>query len=687
MSSSEYFEDDYTLDDRFYDFIIGYKNDYGVYVYENKIVNMALFNLNYLIIDFQELQEYSPTLGFKLITGYEKNREIFTTIIRNKIRIHNPEFAETLKKVDLRFINLVETTKIHELTNARLYRLIQIEGTVIQRSNPLVRAMKLAFKCKSCGQVTIVEQTQQYREYPKTNCLNCDGRKWVHIYEGTEFEDYQEIVVQELIENVPNGKSPRQVKATLHRGLIKTCEPGEDVILTGFLKVYDKSPKSRVLEVETYFDVNSLINKTDANTITLSERDIDEVKQLMKQSNYMENIVKSIAPTLYGMNHVKEALALQQCEGQARYYNKIRKRGQFHILLAGPPGYGKSELGDFMVQCHPKGRKAIGRGASGVGLTASVVKENEQFVLRAGAMALADNGFLFVDEIEKMSQTDSGAMHPGMEQQEIHINKADISATLKTRCSILAACNPLGGLWDDYKTVPGNLSDKSRGLPVPLLDRFALIFVIKQNYDIELESKVVDHILKINMDEKVLDVPYDVECLRKIFAYARTIKVQLTREVLDRLDEFYKTLYKVSTKDDSLIVTRRQPQDLIRLTEASARINGRDEASLEDAERAIRIVADSLKEYGIDPDTGKIDQLKTLYGASMTQREMIREIPTVIRHLCEHNVDQSKVSKIEFVKYACSRWNISESEVGKLLNVCLKDGTVFTPTPFDLSTP
>jgi len=630
---------------------------------------------NHLILDFNKLYVYDVD---------------YANVLLKEPKTHLRELEEYITKkaernVELHLVNLPISTNIHDLKDSEMKTLIQLEGTIIQRGIPLMRVTKLHFKCRTCGMTEeTVVQDQQYRKYPSDPCTYCKGNKWVHDYSKSEFTNYQEIYIQELIENTPNGSSPDKVKAVLTGSLIRSCEPGENVMVVGILEAYDQSSRSANIELEYHINVVSLINNTDADTINLTKEDIDNIQQLMKQPEHLDNIINSIAPTIYGLEYVKEALALQQCEGQVKTINQTRRRGQFHILLAGPPGLGKSILGDFMVKCNPKGRKAVGRGASGVGLTASVVKDDEHFVLRAGAMALADNGFLFVDEIEKMNQTDSGAMHPGMEQQEIIINKADISATLKTRCSVLAACNPLGGVWDDYKTIIGNLYDKGRGLSLPLLDRFALIFIIKQNTSREDEENVINHIITTSEDVD-LSPPYNVDLLRRIFAYARTIDVRITKEVGRRIKNFYMLLYEAAKRDNVIIVSRRQIQDLIRLSEASARLHGRNETTLEDAECAIRIVAKSLQEYGIDPQTGKVDQSKALYSEVKTQRIMIRELPQILVRLCQHNIDKTKINRVELVEHASKLWMVSLSEVGDVLNVLLKDGIIYCPTPYTLA--
>lgn len=647
------------------------------FLYGDDEIRQQINGFGHIItIPFYKLHSHDKDYAKRLTENPDKEIKTLSDYVSSLAR----------RKTEVHIIDVPLKPDIHKLFREKLYTLIEIKGVVIQISEIKKRPETLVFQCPSCLTKIEVPQTEQWLLKPD-NCTACDNRKgFKKLYEETDFADHQWIEIQELVDSVKQGETPETVRVLLKNWLTKTCTPGETVTITGITKVYESSPSTRNLELNFYVDAVSLINNTEERTIEVTDEDITKLNKLAQQPDHLQKTIQSFAPTVYGEEIVKEALIYQQCEGVELHLTKQkRRRGQFHILLAGPPGVAKSDLGEYQALYHVKGRAATGRGSSSVGLTASVVRENDEWVLKAGAMALADRGLLFVDEIEKMRREDSGAMHPGMEAQQIPINKAGINAVVKTRCSIIAACNPMNGVWNAYGTLHDNLIYKGGGLTTALLNRFALIFVILTKSTVEEEGEVIDHILSINEGNGIINTPYSEDTLRKLFSYARTLRPRISSEVNKKLRDFYLNMFKAQKLEQTTIMSRRQIEDLVRLSEASAKLHLRENVTTEDAENAVRVLAESLKSYGVNPSTGKIDQSSAFYGEKKTKKDMVRETPMIIQRLCKRNIDTTKVSREEFIEYASKTWRCAKHEAGEALEVCLKDGSVFCPTPYTVA--
>ena len=114
----------------------------------------------------------------------------------------------------------------------------------------------------------------------------------------------------------------------------------------------------------------------------------------------MEKLAKSIAPEIYGHEEVKKSLLLLMTGGVTKITpDNLKIRGEINIALFGDPGIAKSQLLKHISYLAPRGVYTTGKGSSGVGLTAAVVKDpfTQELALEAGALVLADMGVCCID--------------------------------------------------------------------------------------------------------------------------------------------------------------------------------------------------------------------------------------------------------------------------------------------------
>lgn len=162
--------------------------------------------------------------------------------------------------------------------------------------------------------------------------------------------------------------------------------------------------------------------------------------------------------------------------------------------------------------------------------------------------------------------------------QTISISKAGIQATLNARTSILAAANPIMGIYDPTKTLRQNVA-----ISPPIMSRFDLFFVVCDNPDETADRRTATHIVNVHQKrEEALrgrdgeDDPLPMDVLQGYVQYARTINPQMTPAAQEAVIKAYIAL----RQDDSLgankasyRITVRQLESLIRLSEALARLH------------------------------------------------------------------------------------------------------------------
>jgi replicative DNA helicase Mcm len=293
--------------------------------------------------------------------------------------------------------------------------------------------------------------------------------------------------------------------------------------------------------------------------------------------------------------------------------------------------------------------------------------------LEAGALVLADKGIACIDEMDKMRPEDRVAIHEAMEQHTVSVAKGGIVATLNARTAILAAANPALGRYEPHRTVSENIS-----LPVTILSRFDLIFVLRDVPNKESDSKMSAHILEIHRKgSSPVETPIPVDLLRKYISYAKGTKPVLGQEAIKRLNDFYLAMRSASeTEGSPVAITARQLESLVRTSEARARVALRNEVSAEDAEAAIAIMKRSLEEVGIDLSSYKMDIDLIMTGKPKSMRDRLQ---IILSTLMEMEKETGIVEKVALLSELETKHNIPRGEAERLLGQLLREGTVYEP--------
>ena len=538
------------LADKVKEFLTQYKDPAGSFSYVEQIDQMVVKQTTYIVVDFNDLVSV-PFIESKFRESADEILTAFRKAIFEMLKERNPEYAEKIEHdIRARIANFPDERSLRQINSDVITKMISVSGMVVRASEVKPLAKELTYKCLAnhTSKFTLLDGMSLDKAV-KCQESRCPHTNLAIVAEESRFIDFQIVRLQELPEDLPPGQLPHYVNVSMKQDLVDYARPGDRIVLTGIVRIEQervsgvKQAESALYRLRVDGDNVEFIGgkgtkssrRTEREEISPDEEKI--IRTLSKNPDIYDRLISSFAPHIRGHEIFKEAILLLIVGSTQRALSDGSKvRGDINVFLVGDPGTAKSEMLKFCSRIAPRGLYTSGRGSTAAGLTAAVVRDTSGiFMLEAGAVVLGDQGLVCIDEFDKMRPEDRSALHEVMEQQSASIAKGGIVATLNARTSILAAANPMFGKYDPFKNLTENVN-----LPIPLLTRFDLIFVVRDIPQEERDRQIAQHIINQHGEsESDTASLIDVDILTKYLAYAKRIDPVLTKGAENKIMEFW----------------------------------------------------------------------------------------------------------------------------------------------------
>ncbi|MBA2858320.1 replicative DNA helicase Mcm [Methanococcus maripaludis] len=585
--------------------------------------------------------------------------------ISSTVSIHN--LPDTINKKGNRSL------AIEDINCSTHGKLMEVEGVTVLATKIKMAMKKATYICTQCGEKKVQNIENPFEMNFEPICPKC-AQSMALIEDESEYTDFQELKLQQPLELMSNPEDPPKYISVLLENT-----PG---IYNGRVKVTGIPVKTQKNKKIPLYDLvykgihcKTVDEKLESD---FTDEEIKTFREISENPDIVEILSELLFPEIKGHSSVKKAIFLQQIKG----VKKGNCRADSHIIIITDPGVGKSKMLRKLALI-PGNAYASANMSTGVGLTAAVVQESTEigentYVVKPGLLIRANKGTACIDEFTTMKKMDS--LLEAMESQTIHINKGGINTKLPAECAVLSACNPRWGRFDENVPVMDQIT-----IPAPVLSRFDLIFTIKDTPDRERDREIAHHIVKVHRaylgvgktedltfsSRKISGIDVDFQFICKYIAYARTKAPVVSDEAEELLTDYYLDMRKGAPQ-----ITARQFEAALRIAEQFAKARLKGTVETKDADDAIKLMSDSLKEVAYDKETGQYD-IDRIMGLSKKDRIPMMAVYEILKDLLEESV--SELIDVGDIVEKAKEKNISEEQVSASLRKLIINGDIDEP--------
>ncbi|KAB1996252.1 hypothetical protein ES319_D13G219600v1 [Gossypium barbadense] len=604
---------------KFKEFIRNFEKEKNVFPYRESLVN----NPKFLMVHLEDLLSFDSDLPSLLRSSPSDYLPLFETAaaevlagLKMKVAGDSGEMVEPQTgEVQILLTSKEDPVSMRSLGAQYISKLVKISGITIAASRIKAKATYVHLICKNCKSARAVPcrpglggaiVPRSCDHVPQPGEEPCPIDPWLIVPDKSKYVDQQTLKLQENPEDVPTGELPRNMLLSVDRHMVQTIVPGSRLTIMGIYSIFQASNsptnhKGAVAVRQPYIRIVGMEETNEASSrgpATFTQEEVEEFKKFASNQDTYEGICSKVAPSIFGHEDVKKAVACLLFGGARKNLpDGVKLRGDINVLLLGDPSTAKSQFLKFVEKTAPIAVYTSGKGSSAAGLTASVIRDSSSsFILKAGAMVLADGGVVCIDEFDKMRPEDRVAIHEAMEQQTISIAKAGITTVLNSRTSVLAAANPPSGRYDDLKTAQDNID-----LQTTILSRFDLIFIVKDIRMYDQDKTIASHIIKVHASAQTVSndsrTSKEENWLKRYIQYCRSeCHPRLSEAACAKLQSDYVDIRRgmrqqanETGESAAIPITVRQLEAIIRLSEALAKMKLSYVATEGDVAEALRL--------------------------------------------------------------------------------------------------
>ncbi|XP_072561079.1 DNA replication licensing factor MCM5 [Paramormyrops kingsleyae] len=647
------------------------------YKYRDELKRHYTLGEYWVEVEMEDLASFDEELSdclYKLPSENLPLLEEAAQDVADEVTRPRPVGEEQVQDIQVMLKSDAHAASIRNLKSDQVSRLVKVPGIVISTTAVRAKATKVCLQCRGCrsviSNIPLPPGLQGYALPRKCNAeqagrVKCPVDPYFILPDRCVCIDFQMLRLQESPDAVPHGEMPRHLQLYCDRYLCDRVVPGNRVTVMGIYSIKKGAPaktqrrgRDRAAGVgirSSYLRVVGIQVDTEgagrggSGSVTPEEE--EQLRTLAASPSVYQALARSLAPSIYGSDDLKKAIACLLFGGsRKRLPDGLTRRGDINLLMLGDPGTAKSQLLKFVERCSPIGVYTSGKGSSAAGLTASVLRDpsSRGFIMEGGAMVLADGGVVCIDEFDKMREDDRVAIHEAMEQQTISIAKAGITTTLNSRCSVLAAANSVFGRWDDTKG-----EDNIDFMPT-ILSRFDMIFIVKDQHDQQRDMNLARHVMNVHLSAQTqtegMEGEISLATLKKYIAYARVkCGPRLSVAAAEKLKNRYVVMRsgareheRESDRRASIPITVRQLEAVVRIAESLAKMKLQAVAGEEEVDEALRLFQVSTLDAALSGSLSGVEGFTTQEDQEMISRieKQLKRRFAIGSQVSEHSIIQ-----------------------------------------------